>query len=118
MMMDRFAGLGPSMCTLVALGLVVAGCGDCSEEMDAAEAFLSDRENLVCTTNADCVVVSTGCYTARRGLCEQAQLSRDAAATSRWKRIQSDLESCEDSCDRCGAALAANCTDGFCGGSP
>lgn len=96
----------------------LSGCGDCSDEAKAASAFLEDRANLTCQTDADCVVVSTGCARPARSLCGQAALSKAAANSEKWQHLQSDLTNCESNCDVCAAALLPKCSEGFCGGPP
>jgi len=96
----------------------VCACGDCTDAMEAANAFLDKPANLTCQSNEDCVVVSTGCYTVARGLCGQAQLSRQAASSKEWSKISGELRDCESgSCAQCAAALLPSCTEGTCGGS-
>ena len=102
---------------LVAVGLVAA-CGDCSDEIEAGRAFLDKPANLSCQTDQDCVVVSTGCQTFARGVCEQAQLNRGAAVSAQWQRLSQGLSDCQNSCSQCAVALIAHCDAGFCGGKP
>lgn len=100
------------------LGASAAGCaGDCVDEIDAANAFLDKPANLTCQSNEDCVVVSTGCQTVARGLCGQAQLSRQAASSKEWSKLSGDLRDCHSGdCIQCAAALTPRCVDGTCGG--
>ena len=101
------------------LGASATGCagGDCKDELEAANAFLDKPANLACQSNEDCVVVSTGCQTVARGLCGQAQLSRQAASSKEWSKLSGALRDCESgSCAQCDAALVPSCTDGMCGG--
>ncbi|RYZ08257.1 MAG: hypothetical protein EOO73_09350 [Myxococcales bacterium] len=92
------------------------GCSsDCEDEIAAAQAFLSSEANLACESDADCVVVSTGCHTFEGGVCSQAYLSRRAANGTQWASITADLEECEGDCTVCDAALApAQCVSGRC----
>ena len=99
-----------------ALGLTA--CGDCSEEIEAAEAYLDDPAHLTCASDADCEVVHTGCHTFERGLCGQSNLSKSAAGAKQWSELSAELRDCEDSCSQCRAALQPTCSDGFCGGKP
>ena len=100
----------------VSLGLSLVACSDCTEEIEAARAFL--KGNRSCQSNEDCVAVSTGCHTFKNGLCAQAPLNRSAAATRHWQRLSQDLKGCENECVTCTAALIPECTAGVCGGSP
>jgi hypothetical protein len=100
-----------------AVGL--AACGDCSDEIEAAKAYLDDPAHLACTSEADCEVVFTGCHTFERGLCGQSSLSKSAAGAEHWSELSGDLRGCEEeSCAQCRAALVPECSDGFCGGRP
>jgi hypothetical protein len=106
---------------LLALGLLhlvgaLSGCGDCSDEVEAANKFLEDPANLVCQSNEDCTVVSTGCAEPRRASCGQASLSRAAAASAKWQQVEEDLVDCDNSCAQCDALLLPTCTSGLCGG--
>lgn len=102
---------------LLGASTAVCACGDCTDELEAANAFLDEPANLTCESNEDCVVVSTGCFTAARGLCGQAHLSRQAASSKEWSKISDDLRDCESgSCAQCAAALLPSCTFGMCGG--
>jgi len=104
----------------VALGLLVGGCtGDCSDEIAEGQKFLDEPANLACESDADCEVVSTGCHTYAHGICGQAQVSRTAAASARWKTIQDNLDDCGiTGCAQCDAALIPHCVEGSCGGTP
>jgi len=102
---------------IVAVGLLAA-CGDCSDEIDAARSFLDTPANLSCQTDADCVVVSTGCETFARGICAQSQLNRGAAVSAKWQRLSQGLKDCTNECAQCAAALIVKCNGGFCGGPP
>ena len=95
-----------------------AGCGDCSDEVAAANEFLEQPTNLTCQSDQDCAVVSTGCAEPERGLCGQAPLNRAAASSQKWKRISDALDDCDSSCAQCDALLTPHCSDGFCGGPP
>lgn len=104
--------VGP--CLMGMLGL--AACGDCHDNDAAADAFLAARENRVCATDADCVVVNTGCAELERSFCGQALLSAEAAKSSRWRELQEQISDCSDSgCAICAAALIPSCSDGLCG---
>ncbi|HEY6559468.1 MAG TPA: hypothetical protein VI072_19425, partial [Polyangiaceae bacterium] len=94
-----------SRAVLVLLAMTPA-CGDddCSDEIEAARAFLG--ANRSCQVNEDCVVVSTGCHTFGNGVCGQAPLERTAAESAEWARLQHDLGSCKRECAQCAAALA------------
>lgn len=107
----RWAGI-----SLLASGL--AGCGNCSDATDRASNFFRTPANLVCQSDDDCAVVSTGCARPARALCGAAALNAKAASSDAWKDISEDLDDCGDSCDVCGAALLPQCVDGFCGGKP
>jgi hypothetical protein len=100
-----------------AAGALVA-CGDCADESAEAQRFLDDPANLGCQVDEDCAVVGTGCQTFSRGLCQQSQLSRAAAESSKWQAISKGLDECATSCSQCQALLSARCTDGLCGGAP
>jgi hypothetical protein len=93
---------------------LLPACGDCSDEIDAARAFLEN--NRACQVDDDCVVVGTGCTTFANGLCGQAPLNRRAAESAEWKHLRDDLVSCEDECSNCLAQLIARCTESVCGG--
>lgn len=96
--------------------LGLAACGDCHDNDAAADAFLAARENRVCATDADCVVVNTGCAELERSFCGQALLSAEAAKSSRWRELQEQISDCSDSgCAICAAALIPSCSDGLCG---
>jgi hypothetical protein len=101
------------------LAACAAGCaGDCTDEIEAASAFLDKPANLTCQSNDDCVVVSTPCHTFERGLCGQVQLNRQAASSEEWSTLSGDLRDCESgSCVQCTALLIRSCIDGICGGS-
>lgn len=102
------------LCLMGILGL--AACGDCHDNDKAADAFLAAPENRVCTTNADCVVVNTGCAELERSFCGQALLSAEAAKSSRWRELEEQISDCaESNCAICGAALIPTCSDGLCG---
>jgi hypothetical protein len=111
-------GAGGAVGLGLALALLVGGCGDdCSDAIAAGKEFLDDPANLTCQSNEDCQVVSTGCHTYARGICGQAQLNRDAAASSKWKTIQAGLDDCDmPGCSQCDAALVVQCADLRCGG--
>jgi hypothetical protein len=98
----------------------LVGCGDCSDESAAASKFLAAPVNLACQSDEDCVVVSVGCAEVARSTCGSAQLTREAAESSKWKELSKDIEDCESGgCPVCGALLVASCAaDGFCGGAP
>jgi hypothetical protein len=102
---------------LSAAGSLV-GCADCADESAAAQQFLDDPANLACQVDEDCAVVGTGCQTFSRGLCQQSQLSRAAAESSKWRAINKGLNECATSCSQCLALLSARCVDGLCGGAP
>jgi hypothetical protein len=104
-------------CILWVLLVHTGGCGDCSLEIDPAGAFLRNTQNLSCTTDDDCVAVTTGCHTFDFGLCARAALSRKAAESEHWKQLSTNLEGCERSCERCDALLIARCVAGACGRS-
>jgi hypothetical protein len=59
-----------------------------------------------CEVDADCVVVTTGCFTI--------------PSTVEWAELQRDLFDCsEDPCAVCNAALSpGSCQEGSCGGAP
>lgn len=100
------------------LAAALAGCGDCSDEVDAANQFLETPANLACQSDDDCAVVMTGCAEPSRALCGQAPLNQSAAASDRWKHIHQALADCDSNCAVCDALLLPKCTDGFCGGKP
>jgi hypothetical protein len=99
-------------------GLGLTACGDCSDEIEAAGAYLDDPAHLACTSDADCEVVFTGCHTFERGLCGQSILSKSAAGSKQWSELADELHGCEDSCPQCLVARLPGCIDGFCGGTP
>jgi hypothetical protein len=96
----------------------LVGCSNCSDEVDAANAFLEDPANLVCQSDGDCAVVSTGCAGPARAVCGQAPLNAEAAASGKWQRISEGLAECDNSCAVCELALQPECAQGFCGGPP
>jgi hypothetical protein len=96
----------------------LTACGDCEDETAAAQQFLTTPSNLVCQSDADCKVVLTGCTHPARGFCGQATLNQTAAASSRWKTLQTHLNDCDNECINCAALLEAHCASGFCGGPP
>lgn len=102
---------------LQATGALV-GCGNCDDEVAAANSFLVAPENLACQSHEDCVVVGTGCAETARSFCGQAALNRDAAASGKWQQISDGLVDCDESCDQCQAELSPRCSGGFCGGPP
>lgn len=108
--------LGSSV-LLAAAGSLV-GCADCADEIAAAQQFLDDPAHLGCQVDEDCAVVGTGCQTFNRGVCQQSQLSRAAAESSKWRAISKELDECDSSCSQCQALLLARCVDGLCGGAP
>jgi hypothetical protein len=98
-----------------ATSLVACG-GDCADEIAAAGEFL--QANQTCASDADCVVVQTGCHTYDElgGGCGQASLSRDAANTAEWRRLNEALLECKTEGSQCMAQLVPRCGDGVCGG--
>ena len=102
---------------LCAAGSLVA-CAECADESAAAQQFLDDPANLACQVDEDCAVVGTGCQTFSRGLCQQSQLSRAAAESTKWRALSKGLNECASSCTACQALLSARCVDGLCGGAP
>jgi len=100
---------------LLAIG-TLGGCGDCADEVAAANDFLETPEHLACQSDDDCTVVSTGCGEPRRSFCGQATLNRSSAESAEWKRISEGLADCESQCSQCDGALLAECSQGFCGG--
>jgi hypothetical protein len=112
-------GDGRLLLKTVLLGAIASlvGCGDCTDEFEAARAFLEEPANLTCQSDDDCVVVSTGCHTIPRGVCGQAQVARRAAESERWSELSAELRDCESgSCAQCLALLGPRCLDGMCGG--
>ena len=113
---------GPGRLLLLAVLLgapaSLVACGDCTDEIEAARVFLDKPANLACESGDDCVVVSTGCHTFSKGVCAQAQLGRQAAASAEWSQLSEDLNDCEDSCSQCLVGLSPSCTEGMCGGPP
>jgi hypothetical protein len=106
---------------LACMTVALAGCanGGCDEEIDAMGMFLNDPAHLSCKSDADCVVVGTGCHTFDRGLCSQAELNTEASRSSAWQKLSRDLADCESGeCSRCLALLLPGCDNGFCGGHP
>ncbi len=103
---------------IAAAAALLAGCGDCSDEIAAAQKFLDDPANLACQADADCVVVGTGCETFARGVCAQSPLRASAAQSSKWRTISDGLDDCSSSCTQCLVGLEARCQQGFCGGPP
>jgi hypothetical protein len=110
-------GHGKRLLGAVLLGesAAVCACGDCTDDIEAANAFLAKPTNLTCQSNDDCVVVLTGCYTVTRGLCGQVQLSRQAASSNEWSKLSGELRDCDESgsCAQCDAALIPGCYDGM-----
>jgi hypothetical protein len=100
-----------------ASGSLVA-CAECADESAAAQQFLDDPANLACQVDQDCAVVGTGCQTFSRGVCQQSQLSRAAAESTKWQALSKGLNECATSCTACQALLLARCVDGLCGGAP
>jgi hypothetical protein len=107
---------------LLGASAAVCACSNCTDEVQAANAFFDKPANLTCQSNEDCVVVSTGCWTVARGLCGQAQLSRQAASSKEWSKLGGDLRDCkegsDESCAQCAAGLLPSCIEGTCGGQP
>ena len=97
---------------------VLAGCGNCSDEVAAANEFLEEPANLACQSDEDCEVAFTGCAEPSRASCGQAPLNRAAASSQKWRRLSDALEECDDSCAQCDGLLTPRCLDGFCGGPP
>ena len=105
--------------TALAISTLLTACaGDCDDETEAAQRFLSNSTNLSCQSDSDCDVVSTGCGHPARSICGQAQLNHTAAASAAWKVLQDDLTDCSNKCTNCLAAVTPACRDGFCGGPP
>lgn len=105
-------------CFLGAISVVVvvlAGCGNCSDEIAEANQFLAEPANLACQSKEDCAVVSTGCADVSRAFCGQASLNREAAASKKWQQISNGLTECDSSCAQCGALLVPTCSQGSCG---
>lgn len=102
---------------LFATGPLVA-CAECADESAAAQEFLDDPANLACQVDEDCAVVGTGCQTLSRGVCQQSQLSRAAAESTKWRALSKGLNECASSCTACQVLLLARCVDGLCGGAP
>jgi hypothetical protein len=112
-------GDGSPLLATVLLGAIAAlvGCGDCTDEIEAARAFLEEPANLTCQSDDDCVVVSTGCHTFSRGTCGQAQVAGRAAESEEWSGLSAELSDCESaSCAQCLALLTPRCLEGMCGG--
>jgi hypothetical protein len=99
-------------------GAALPACGDCEHEQSAVRQFIETHQS--CEVDADCVVVTTGCFTIPSGLCGQAIMSREASETVEWAELQRDLFDCsEDPCAVCNAALSpGSCLEGSCGGAP
>ena len=112
--MGKLASRGGLGCLMAALSL--AACGDCHDNDAAANDFLAAPENRACQSDADCVVVSTGCAELERSFCGQATLSAEAAKSSRWRELEGQIADCNGTnCAICGAALIPTCTNGLCG---
>lgn len=112
--MGKLASRVSLLCLMGALGLVA--CGDCHDNDKAADAFLAAPENRSCQTDADCVVVNTGCAELERSFCGQATLSAEAAESSRWRELHEQISDCaDDTCAICTALLVATCNAGLCG---
>ena len=110
---------GMSRAVWIAIGLVAAGlgaCADCDDEVEAVDTFLEDPANRECQSDADCVVVGTGCHQYRLSHCAQSLLNRAVAESNKWQKLSSDIRECEGTCTTCGALLVPTCTEGFCGG--
>jgi hypothetical protein len=89
--------------TITHLGIALTfsllpGCGDCENEQATAREFIETHQS--CEVDADCVVVSTGCFTIPSGLCAQAIMSREASRSVEWSEIQGDLFDCETNARR------------------
>jgi hypothetical protein len=105
--------------TALAVSTLLTACsGNCDDETEAAQQFLSKATNLSCVSDSDCEVVSTGCGHPARSLCGQAQLNHTAAASTAWKVLQDELTDCSNECVNCAARVTPVCRDGFCGGPP
>ena len=104
--------------TALAVSALLSACGNCDDETEAAQQFLTATTNLSCVSDSDCVVVSTGCGEPARSTCGQAQLNHAAAANAYWKALQAELTDCSNSCTRCAIGVIPVCRDGFCGGPP
>jgi len=105
--------------TALAVSMLLTACsGNCDDETEAAQRFLSKATNLSCQSDSDCEVVSIGCGQPARSFCGQAQLNHTAAASASWKVVQDHLKGCSNTCSQCAALLNPACRDGFCGGPP
>lgn len=108
-------GAGSRGLSALVFSVWLAGCHDCEEETAAAEQFLTTPANLSCQTDADCTVVSTGCGRPPSSSSGQAVLNRTAAASDRWKLLQSNLSNCEDTCLQSAILVNSSCSSGVCG---
>ncbi len=104
--------------TALAVSALLNGCGNCDDETEAAQQFLTEPKNLSCLSDSDCEVVSTGCGHPARSICGQAQLNHAAATSPHWKVLQDDLTGCSNTCSQCLVAVIPACRGGFCGGAP
>jgi hypothetical protein len=97
-----------------AASVALSACGDCEKAAAEAEAFLADEANQRCQSDADCVVVHTGCASVKGSYCGQVGLNRTAAKSEAWQEL-SEFDGCADSCTQCAAALVVQCGDnGLC----
>src|SRR6188768_575285 len=99
------------MGTLLVAG-ALPGCGDCLDEVAAANKFLEEPANLVCQSDDDCVVVQTGCAEPSRAFCGQAALNQSAASSTKWHQISDGLAECDSNCAQCDGALVPHCAEG------
>jgi hypothetical protein len=106
--------------TIPRMGVVLAflllpGCSDCENEQATAREFIETHQS--CEVDADCVVVSTGCFTIPSGVCGQAIMSREASRSVEWIEMQGDLLDCEEECVMCNGGLSAGpCVENSCRG--
>jgi hypothetical protein len=99
-----------------AVGLVllaITGCGNCDDEVAAANEFIAANQS--CVVDDDCAVVDGACNELEGSFCGQVAVRRQAAESARWQGLRRALADCgPDSCDRCLALLVPACTNGRC----
>jgi hypothetical protein len=93
--------------------LLVAGCGNCDDQVAAANEFVAANQS--CVVDGDCATVSSTCSDLAGSFCGQVAMSREAAESARWRSLSGALADCgPDTCTVCDAALVPACTNGRC----
>lgn len=91
----------------------IAGCGNCDEEVAAANEFIAANQS--CVVDDDCATVTSNCSALEGSFCGQVAVSREASRSLRWRGLRRALAECgPDLCDQCAAELVPACTNGRC----